>query len=439
LARSIVTDTAVERTAGPIQRAAVRRTLPGVGILSAAMLASGALAYLFHILGARSLDAAAYGSLAVLWAALFLAVVVLYRPLEQTLARAIADRMARGDEVRSVVLSVVAVYVATLVVGVAAAVFLWGTIADALFEGSSTFTAALFVGVYGYGLEYLVRGILSGGRWFGGYGLALMTDGVSRLVVALPLVVVASPAVAAAAVAAAGICGAVVPAYTHRGELRSVLARGAGARFRHRSVIAFAGPAAIIAAADQLLVNGSPLLVMAGNGADAVEAAGVVFAATMLVRIPVYVFQGPAASLLPNLTRLHAHADTGAFRRAMVKVGAALLAVSLGIVAAAATIGPWCMTTLFGSGFEASSLELTLLGAGVGCYLTSATLSQALLAVGAVRATAAAWTLSAVVFVVLYAILEGEPLLRISEAFAVATAVGAVAIAVVAAVRLRRR
>jgi hypothetical protein len=75
----------------------------------------------------------------------------------------------------------------------------------------------------------------------------------------------------------------------------------------------------------------------------------------------------------------------------------------------------------------------------VGCYLTSATLSQALLAVGAVRATAAAWTLSAVVFVVLYAMLEGEPLLRISEAFAVATAVGAVAIAIVAAVRLRRR
>jgi O-antigen/teichoic acid export membrane protein len=417
----------------------VRRTLPGVGILSAAMLASGVLAYLFHILCARSLDAAAYGSVAVLWAALFLAVVVLYRPLEQTLARAIADRTARGDEVRSVVTSVLVVYAATLVVGVLVAVLLWETIADALFEGSSAFTAALFIGVYGYGLEYVVRGILSGGRWFRGYGIALMADGVSRLVVALPLVFVASPAVAAAAVAAAGIFGAVVPAYTCRHQLRGVLATGLGTRFRYGSVMAFAGPAAVIAFADQLLVNGSPLLVMAGGGTDAVEAAGVVFAATMLVRIPVYVFQGPAASLLPNLTRLHAREDAGAFRRAMVKVGAVLLGVSVTIVVAAATIGPWCMTTLFGSGFEASSLELTLLGAGVGCYLTSATLSQALLAVGAVRATAAAWALSATVFVVLYAAIDGEPLMRISEAFVVATALGALAIAIVAALRLGRR
>ena len=61
-----------------------------------------------------------------------------------------------------------------------------------------------------------------------------------------------------------------------------------------------------MAGADQLFVNGGPLLVVVAGGPGATRAAGIVFAATMLVRAPVYVFQGLAAALLPNLTHLQA-------------------------------------------------------------------------------------------------------------------------------------
>ena len=80
------------------RRAALTRT-SGAGLLSLAMTLSGVLAYAFHVLAARALGPDAYGQVAVLWAAMFLVVVVAFRPLEQTTARALSDRLARGQEV----------------------------------------------------------------------------------------------------------------------------------------------------------------------------------------------------------------------------------------------------------------------------------------------------------------------------------------------------
>ena len=62
------------------------------------------------MLAARTLGPEAYGLVAVLWAALFLLVVVLFRPLEQTTSRALANRLARGHEVRSVLRAMLRIY-----------------------------------------------------------------------------------------------------------------------------------------------------------------------------------------------------------------------------------------------------------------------------------------------------------------------------------------
>ena len=193
---------------------------------------------------------------------------------------------------------------------------------------------------------------------------------------------------AAVAIVAAGVASVVVPFALGRAHLRGISGGRAGAPFPVRSVLAFAGPATVIAAADQLLVNGSALLVTLDSGGGAGSTAGVVFAATMLVRAPVYVFQGFAASLLPNLTDLHARADGVEFRRAVVLTAGVLLGFGAAIVLAAATLGPQGMHFLYGSGFEAGRLDLALLGAGVAFYLAASTCSQALLALDAARAAA---------------------------------------------------
>ena len=66
------------------------------------MVVSGVLTYAFHVLAARTLGPSAYGQIAVLWGAIFLGAIVLFRPIEQTTSRSIADRLAREEDASSV-------------------------------------------------------------------------------------------------------------------------------------------------------------------------------------------------------------------------------------------------------------------------------------------------------------------------------------------------
>ena len=399
---------------------AERRPLAGAWLLSTGMLASGVLTYAFHVLAARTLGPAAYGQIAVLWAAMFIASIMVFRPLEQTTSRALADRRARGEEVASVLRSIGWIAMVALIVIGAGAALGWTALARTLFGGDNVLTALLLAGVAAYGAAYLVRGLLGGVRWFGGYGICLLADALVRLAVAAPLVVVASRLTAASAVVAAGAGGALAPLFFGWRRLRGAGRGNPAPAFHARAALAFAAPAAAIAAADQLLVNGGPLLVTLGSGRGAGSTAGVVFAATMLVRAPVYVFQGFAASLLPNLTDLHARADRAEFRGAVIVTARVLLGAGAAIVLAAAALGPQAMRFLYGDGFDASRTELALLGAGVGFYLAASTCSQALLALNSVRRAAIGWTAAAVLFVATYAVAPGGPLERISVAFALA-------------------
>jgi O-antigen/teichoic acid export membrane protein len=426
------------------ERAVARTDKPraagsGAWLLSAAMVGTGVLTYAFHVLAARSLGPHAYGQIAVLWAAVFLGAVVLFRPLEQTTSRAIADRLTRGEEVGSVVRSVALLAAAVLaVVGIGIAVG-WAALTDRLFLGDGLMTAMLVAGIAAYGVAYLVRGLLGGSRWFAGYSLALGGDSLVRLAVAAPLVVLASQTVAAIAVVAAGLGGAIVPLLVGRARLAPIFHGRAGSRFHAGAAVAFAAPAGVIAASDQLLVNGGPLLVMLGGASRASSTAGVVFAATMLVRGPVYVFQGVAAALLPNLTHLQADDDVRPFRRAVLQTAAFLLVAGGLIVAFATLVGPQAMRILYGSGFDAGRAQLGFLGAGVGCYLAASTFSQALLALDCGRRAALAWTTAAVVFVGVYASLPGAQLTRIALAFFAAALVDLVLLGAALLRRIERR
>jgi O-antigen/teichoic acid export membrane protein len=413
----------------PVVHGARRRlAFDGAAIASAAMLGSGVLAYAFLVLGAHTLTKPAYGQLAVFWASLFLVVVILFRPLEQTMSRAISDRLARGEEVRTVLRAVVALYLA-----LASAVAVTGALAheplaDRLFRGDDRMVAFLVAGVVGYGLAYLVRGLAGGMAWFAGFGLLLVTDGIILFGLAVPLAIFASELLALAVVSA-GVAGALVPLARGRARIRPLLAAGEGARFRRRSAIAFAGPASVVAAADMLLVNGGALLVVLGSGSSASAEAGVVFAATMLVRVPGFLVQGLAASLLSNLTHLQAVAQSRAFRRAVGQTAAALLAAGAVLLLGAFALGPELMPLIYGSKFDVGRADLSLLAAGVGCYLACGTYSQALLALDRGRAAAGAWAVSATLFVGLYAVLPGTQLGRIGGAFLAAASVGLVLLA----------
>jgi O-antigen/teichoic acid export membrane protein len=405
----------------PVAARPSRRTaFAGAWVVSASMLASGLLIYAFHVGAARALGAAAYGQIATLWAAMFLAVIVVFRPLEQATSRGIADRLARGDDARPVVRSVAALSCAALGLIVLLMALTWEAIGDRLFLGDSAMTAFLLIGIVSYGIAYVARGVVAGVRWFSGYGVGLIVDSVARLLIAVPLLFVASLEVAAAAVTVAGLIGGVAPLLAGRERLRPIGASDGGDGFRVGRTIRFAMPASAIAAVDQLLVNCSPLLVMLEGGSA--ETAGLVFAATMLVRVPVYVFQGLASAILPNLTHLHvAEASARRFRRAIAETAAFFLAAGVLIVGFAAVAGPESLRIVYGPDFEAGRTAILMLGAGVAFYLCATTFSQALLALEASARAASAWIAAAVLFVALYFGLDGSALDRVSLAFAAAT------------------
>ena len=265
-------------------------------LMSIGTLASGVLAYAFNVLAARSLGPESYGAIGALWAGMFLLAVLLFRPLEQTrqprgrrparARRRRAPRRALGRAPRR------------LRDGrspLPACVAAWQPLTDGLFGGRPALTVALIVGLAGYGASYFARGLAGGVRWFGGYGLVLLADGAIRVVDR-----------AAAAVRR------LAHHRRHRdrrgGDRRrgraAVLARPRGpAPSRRRAgrsdydsarAVRFALPAAVIAGCEQILISGGPLLVLIAGGPGAAAAAGVLFAATLLVRAPVFLFQGVA-------------------------------------------------------------------------------------------------------------------------------------------------
>ena len=197
----------------------------------------------------------------------------------------------------------------------------------------------------------------------------------------------------------------------------------------------------MIAGSDQLLVNGAPLLVIGASGGEATRAAALVFAATMLVRVPVFLFSGVAGSLLPNFTRLHAENDHRQVVRPLARACLFFAGATLLIVAAAAAFGPAGMHLLYGSKYSASAADLALLGLGAGSYLAAATISQALLAQAEGLRAAAAWAASAALFVLVYVLSGGTELHRVSLAVASAMVADTafLAVALLLARRARRR
>ena len=150
-----------------------------------------------------------------------------------------------------------------------------------------------------------------------------------------------------------------------------------------------------------------------------------------------WLFQGFAASLLPNLTHLAAVAGRSQLRRAVLRTAVVLFAIGIAFIGFAALAGPAAMRVVYGPSFDASATSLALLAAGVACYLAAGTFSQALLALRHVIAAAVAWSAGAVSFVVSFALLPGEPLLRASAALAVASLIAAVALGAALLARAR--
>jgi O-antigen/teichoic acid export membrane protein len=382
----------------------VRRFGRAAGLLAGGIGLAGVLTYLYFALASHQLDPNQYGEIVVLWSAAFVAISVLYRPVELLLSRTLAEREARGQA------SGGTLRVAALIQSAIAVACLLGTLAlreplqDDLLSGNETLYWILVGTLAGYAAHFFARGFLAGRRQFRVLAALILGDAVVRLLFALAVAVGISSgqvAVALGVAVAPCLCLLLVP-LAIKWRVGMDPAPKAATTVEERSLTFgrggdFAAGVFVIMLSEQVFLNAGPLLVQASAGA---AAAGFIFNVLMLARAPLLLFQGVAMSLLPHLTQLRSGAEErrDAFAHTIrATLGAIALFTAL-VCLVVLVAGPALMQLAFGDKFSYDRVGLLLVAFGMGPYLAATTLNQAALAKGQARRAAACWALCAAAF-----------------------------------------
>ena len=381
------------------------------GLLTAALASAGALAYLYFAVASHTLGKDDYGQIVVLWSVAFLAVSILFRPVEQLLARTVADLEERGQSIRHACRVAAGIQLGLGGAFAVGALAFRGPIEDRLFDGEALFFWVMLGAVLAFSAGYFARGFFAGSRRMGAYAALLVVEGAARLGLALAVAVGIANGTTpmAIAIAVAPLLSLLVVPYALArsarpavpGEPRAadVVAVEGAPEFTLAQGSGFAGAVLVIMLSEQVLLNSGVLFVRVTEGAGA---AGFIFNVLMVARAPVVLFAAVAASLLPHLTRLRSRGDESsdeAFEVSVRLTITVIAAFAAAVTAGLALVGPTVMQLAFGDNFEYGRAGLLIVAVGMGFYLAAATLSQAALAQGQVRRAALCWLGAGVVFV----------------------------------------
>ncbi len=357
---------AVVATADPVARGSVAR----VGIATAVAAVCG---YGVMYLAARRLEPAGFSVFGVFWGAFGLAAGAANGLLQEATreVRSTAGHPAgAGPHTRPMrVAAAVAVGAAAVIVGTSP---LWAPHVFA--EERPLSVALLSAGLAGFCLHATLLGMLAGaGRW-SLYGALMVTDALTRLMLAI-----------AAFAFGWGLSGFLWA--TVGGSLAWLLlllasptARSAAQLRTTVSVSAFLrGSAHSIAAAgaSAILVMGFPVLLKATSG-QLGAAGGVIILAVTLTRAPLLV---PLTAMQGNLIAYFVDHRSARVRALLVPAGIVIAVGAVG-VATAFLLGPWILRMGFGTEYVTSGRLLA--------WLTAAAVSIALLTLTGAAAVAAA-------------------------------------------------
>ncbi len=380
---------------------------------------SGALTFGFQSLAAHTLGKAGYAPLALLWAAVFLVVQVLWTGGTQTLGRYVAERESQGKDWRPVLRSVRRWQTGLAVLFVAGALLAspWLT---KLF-GDPWLTAAFIVTVVVYAPEYFRRGVFNGHHQSSRLGAQILAESSGRLVIAAGLLAVGAGVIGPAlAILLAPVIGvlAVRPALVEPPEYP-------GEPFSAASAFRFAGPVLMCVAFAQTLMNGGPILVSALGGAPA--QVGLLGAALILTRIPQYIMSPVIGALLPHASRILSTGGPRPFGRFIARALTIVGLVGVLMVGGAWLFGEWGIKIFAGRDFDASREMLAALAALAAFYLLGEVLNQALFARGLARLAALGWAVGLASSLASLAVLRMDLLERVSFSLALGAAAAVVA------------
>ncbi|MFY9265416.1 MAG: hypothetical protein WAO61_08330 [Solirubrobacterales bacterium] len=415
----------------------------GAALLSFGIGVTGLVTFAFFAIASQTLSQEQYGEIGLLWSVVFMVTPVFYRPVEQLLARTIAERRARAQALARPLRIAAVIQLSLGLLFAALALGFRGAFEDNLLDGNDTLYWIMFWSVLAYAVSYFGRGLLAGTQRFGLYGLLVFIEATTRII--FPISVAAGLAGGQDVVALGILAGPlvslfVVPlALTGRrraqreatidrrsvaeqadaaaaGEARLDAASSGGAReeaeFRLSEGGGFALAALVMMACEQTILNAAPIIAK-GTSGGAVAAASVINI-LIIARAPMQLFQSVATSLLPHLAKLRADRDFKTYRRSVNLTLAAIAGFAAATVAVMLAIGPWLMQTVFGDEYLYDRTGLALIGVGMGIYLCAATLNQTALAARRAAVATACWLVATAAFLIwmLTPIVE-DPLHRV--------------------------
>lgn len=386
------------------------------------MVIAAAAAYIVVIIVNAAVGDSEYAGFAVFWSLLFIVGPGLFLPLEQEVARAISQRRIEGVGSRPLVKKASLLGAGTSIALVIASIALAPFMIDHLFQGSTALLIGFVIGLIGFAVMHLVRGVCSGNGRFIPYGVMIGSEGVIRLVLVVALAVFG-----ATNSGVYGIAMGVAPFFAALAVLldrKGLLGSGPPAAWSELSTaLALLLLGSVLA---QALAYSALLVVNVTEGSTNAEVARSFTNAFFVARIPVLMFMAVQAALLPRLSRLaaaDAHLDfRAAFKRLLaVVVGVAILGT---IVAAA--IGPFVGKLLFSpEKFDISNIDLGVLAAGSGAFIIGQTVAQALIALKRYAQVALALFAGCIAFVISVAAFSdtSDIMLRASLAFLIGSLV----------------
>jgi O-antigen/teichoic acid export membrane protein len=412
-----------------------RNPLPdGTLTVGAGLLINGITAYAFLGLAGRTLGAEAFEPLSVLWAMIYLLSPGFFLPLEQEVSRALANRWARGVGVGPLIHQAGAIggvlLGGVLVVTLAASPWLL----EHLFDDQVLVLLGLLFALAGYAAVHLARGALAGLGRFRGYAAYYVIENSLRLLACAVLVVMGVDTAGPYALAV-GLAPAVALLIALRGE-HDLLSPGPPAP---RGELTAAMGSLLLASvmAAFLLYAGVVAVSLLATDAESGEAS-VFLAGLAVARVPVFLFQAVQAALLPKLSALAGAGRFADFRGRLRRLLGAVGAVGAAGVLGAFLLGPALIHLLFGPDYDIGRTDLALLALSSAAFMLAVALGQALIALSAQSLVGVGWLVGSITFVVVT--LAGDDLfLRVETGMAAGSAAAALAIGILAEIRLHGR
>ncbi|MBI5311219.1 MAG: oligosaccharide flippase family protein [Actinobacteria bacterium] len=415
----------------------------GAALLTAGIGITGLVTFAFFSISSHALSQEQYGQIALLWSVVFMVTPVFYRPIEQLLARTIAERRARDQAIGEPLRMAGLIQLGLAALFAALALIFREPLQDDLFDGNETLYWVMFASVIAYAVSYFGRGLLAGHQRFGLYGLLVFIEATTRIM--FPIAVLVGIASGQSVVALGILAGPVISLFVvplallgrrradhdlavdprspaeqaaaaAEGEARFDAASGSTAQEEAQFTLSegggFALAALVIMACEQTILNAAPLIAKGTAGGAAAAAA--VINILVIARAPMQLFQSVSTSLLPHLSKLRATGDFATYRRSVrLTLLAIAAAAGFGVIVMLAC-GPWLMKLVFGEEYAYERAGLAAITLGMGVYLCAATLNQAALAARRTAQATVCWLIAAVGFVVwmLLPVVE-DPLRRV--------------------------